>query len=142
MLIGFVVGVLSGILCWSYLTEVVIEFAGGKEARFRIAIGISEYKTTDGQTVILKQNAGKDVFIVNETDDVLALQRLHYGNSSNHDPLPIEIIHSHTTLLTKHIPDFYPWENPAEKILVDKSIEGDGEIRIWLRREAYGDSGN
>ena len=145
MLLGLLIGVTGGIMMWSYLTVVIVEYKGSQNEETHIAILKSEFISADGQKVPLKQNSGKDVFIVNETDDVLALQKVNYGatqnDAANHDISFPEIIHSHCFILVKNPPDYFPWENPSDKILVNTSTEGDGSVRLWLRIESHEESG-
>jgi hypothetical protein len=143
MLLGLIIGVTAGIMTWSYLTVVIVEYKGGKEAQTRIAFFKSEFISSDGQTVLLTPKNGKAVFIVNETNDVLALQKMHYGatqnDAANHDISYPEILHSHSFLLAKNIPDYFPWENPMDRILVNTDIEGDASVRSWLRFDSKAD---
>jgi hypothetical protein len=145
LLLGLVIGVTAGIMGWCYFTVVIVEYKGEKNAETHIAFFKSEFTSSDGQTVPLTSKSGKDVFIVNETDDVLALQKIHYGatqnDAANHDISYPEILHSHSFLLARNIPDYFPWEDPLEHVLVNTSVEGDASVRSWLRMEEKGEVG-
>ena len=136
---GFVAGVTAGIMAWSHFAIAVVEYRGDHDVRTRIAIGPGEFDSGDGQKILLKMNGGKDVFIVNETDQPLALQKTHYGSRPDDPDYGPEYIYTHSYLLVRNIPDFYPWENPPEQILINTQTEGESNVRLWLRKATPGE---
>jgi hypothetical protein len=132
---GFVIGVCIGFYCWSKYTVTIVEIVDSNDTPIHIAFFRKNISTTDGQTVTLTPQSGRDVFIINETDTVYEVTRIYYGDTPM-DPVPPALtVHTHSYLPVEHLPDYYPSDHPNEKIWVDTKVEGHSQIRTWLRRQ-------
>lgn len=134
--IALLPGLVLWAILWSTLTTDLVIVNPDLSVDRRMVLFSALYHSEDGQEFIAEKRKMQyigtcDVYIVNKTDMVLALERVEYGTPFMPFSFGPDLIPPHRTLMENDIPDYYPAQNPPKEVSVQNGMKS--ATKYWLR---------